>query len=244
VSAKEVRKKLKAIASPEVAKSAARFFKTGPGEYGEGDVFIGIKVPTLRTLAREFRTLPLEEIESLLKSPIHEERHLALMILVLQGAKCDEAQRKAAFDFYLRHIEFVNNWDLVDCSAPQIVGGFLMNRSRKPLLQLAKSKSLWERRISIVSTQHFIRHGDLGETLTITRKLLNEEEDLIHKATGWMLREVGKKDQAVLEGFLDEFGTVIPRTMLRYAIERFTPERRRAYLVAKKFELRRPVKSP
>lgn len=242
MSAKEVRKKLKAVASPEVAKSAARFFKTGPGEYGEGDVFMGIKVPTLRSLAREFRKLPLEEIESLLRSSIHEERHLALMILVLQGAKSDDAQRKATFDFYLRHTEFVNNWDLVDCSAPQIVGGFLMNRSRKPLVQLAKSKGLWERRIAIVATQHFIRHGDLGETLTITRKLLNDEEDLIHKATGWMLREVGKKDQAVLEGFLDEFGTAMPRTMLRYAIERFTPERRRAYLVAKSSELRRPAK--
>lgn len=242
VTAKEARKKLKALASPEAAKSAARFFKTGPGEYGEGDVFIGIKVPTLRTLAREFRTLPLEEIESLLKSPIHEERHLALTILVLQGSKCDDAQRKAVFDLYLRNTEFVNNWDLVDCSAPQIVGGFLINRSRKPLLQLAKSKSLWERRIAIVSTQYFIRQGDLGETLAISRKLLNDDEDLIHKATGWMLREVGKKDQAVLEGFLDEFGTSMPRTMLRYAIERFTPERRRAYLVAKTFELRRPAK--
>lgn len=242
VTAKEPCKKLKALASPEAAKSAARFFKTGPGEYGEGDVFIGIKVPTLRTVAREFRILPLEEIELLLKSPIHEERYLALMILVLQGLKCDDAQRKAAFAFYLRNTEFVNNWDLVDCSAPQIVGGFLMNRSRKPLLQLAKSKSLWERRIAIVSTLHFIRHGDLGETLTIARLLLNDDEDLIHKATGWMLREVGKKDQAVLEEFLDEYGTAMPRTMLRYAIERFTPERRRAYLVAKKSELRRPAK--
>lgn len=242
MTAKEAQKKLKALASPEAAKSAARFFKTGPGEYGEGDVFIGIKVPTLRTLAREFRALPPEEIESLLKSPIHEERYLALTILVLQVAKCHDAQRKAAFDFYLRNTEFVNNWDLVDCSAPQIVGGFLMNRSRKPLVQLARSESLWERRIAIVATLYFIRQGDLDETLTIARLLLNDEEDLIHKATGWMLREVGKKDQAVLEGFLDEFGTVMPRTMLRYAIERFTPERRRAYLVAKNSELRPPSK--
>jgi len=233
MTAKEARKQLKALSSSEVAKSAARFFKTGPGQYGEGDKFIGIKVPTLRTVSREFRTMPLEEIESLLQSPIHEERHLALMILVLQAAKCDDAQRKTAFDLYLRNTEFVNNWDLVDCSAPQIVGGFLMTRSRKPLLELTKSKSLWERRIAIVSTQHFIRHGDLGETLTISEKLLKDKEDLIHKAAGWMLREVGKKNQAVLEGFLDKHGTAMPRTMLRYAIEQFTPARRQAFLVAK-----------
>lgn len=233
MTAEDARTKLKSLASPAAAALATRFFKTGPGEYGEGDTFIGIKVPTLRTISREFRTMPLEEIESLLQSPIHEERHLALMILVLQFAKSDDAQRKAAFDLYLRNTQFVNNWDLVDCSAPQIVGGCLMNRSRKPLLELAKSNSLWERRIAIVSTQHFIRNGDLDETLTISQKLLKDKEDLIHKAAGWMLREVGKKDQAVLEGFLDRHGTAMPRTMLRYAIERFTSARRQAYLVAK-----------
>jgi len=233
MTAKEARKKLKALGSPESAKSAARFFKTGLGQYGEGDTFIGIKVPTLRTVSREFRAMPLAEIESLLHSPIHEERHLALMILVLQVAKSDDAQQKTAFDIYLRNTQFVNNWDLVDCSAPQIVGGYLMSRSRKPLLKLAKSTSLWERRIAVVSTQHFIRHGDLGETLTISEKLLKDKEDLIHKATGWMLREVGKKDQAVLEAFLDQHAAVMPRTMLRYAIERFAPAQRQAYLGAK-----------
>ncbi len=233
MTAKDAKKKLKALASPDVAKSSARFFKTGPGQYGEGDIFIGITVPTLRTVSREFRAMPLEEIESLLHSPIHEERHLALMILVLQVAERDDAQRKAAFDLSMRNTQFINNWDLVDCSAPQIVGGFLMNRPRKPLLQLSKSNSLWERRIAIVSTQHFIRHGDLRETLTISQKLLTDKEDLIHKATGWMLREVGKKNLSVLEEFLDRHVTAMPRTMLRYAIERFTPARRRAYLAAK-----------
>jgi len=233
MTAQEAMKKLKSLASPEVAKSAARFFKTGPGEYGEGDIFVGITVPSLRTVSREFRGMPLEEVEALLHSPIHEERHLALMILVLQVEKGDDAQRKAAFDLYVRNIRFINNWDLVDCSAPQIVGGFLMDRSKKPLLSLVKSNSLWERRIAIVSTQHFIRHGDLSETLTISQKLLEDKEDLIHKATGWMLREVGKKDRSVLEGFLDRHATAMPRTMLRYAIERFTPGRRRAYLAAK-----------
>jgi 3-methyladenine DNA glycosylase AlkD len=230
MTAKEARRRLKSLASHEVAKSAARFFKTGPGQYAEGDKFIGIKVPTLRTLSREFRAMTHHEIDLLLQSPIHEERHLALMILVLQEGKGDDAQQKAIFDLYLRNTRFINNWDLVDCSAPQIVGGYLLNRSRKPLRTLVKSKSLWERRISIVSTQHFIRHGDLDETLTISQKLLHDKEDLIHKATGWMLREVGKKNRSVLEGFLDQHATAMPRTMLRYAIEHFSPEQRREYL--------------
>jgi 3-methyladenine DNA glycosylase AlkD len=228
--AEDARTKLKSLASPKAAKLAARFFKTGPGQYGEGDTFIGINVPTLRTASREYRALPLDEIQALLNSPIHEERHLALMILVLQVAKCDETHRKRAFDLYLSNTQFINNWDLVDCSAPQVVGGFLMTQPREPLFVLAKSKSLWERRIAVVSTQHFIRHGEFGETLSICRVLLEDKEDLIHKATGWTLREVGKKDQPVLEGFLDRHGTA----MLRYAIERFPPDQRRAYLQMKK----------
>ncbi len=234
MNAKDVKQKLSSLASPDVAKSSMRFFKTGPGDYGEGDILIGIKVPTLRTVSREFRSLPLEEVETLLNSPIHEERHLALMILVLQVAKCDDAYRRAAFDFYLENTKFINNWDLVDCSAPQVVGGYLLDKSRKPLFQLTKSKSLWERRIAIVSTQHFIRHDDFGNTLTISEKLLNDEEDLIHKASGWMLREVGQKAQAVLEAFLDQHAAAMPRTMLRYAIEKFPPDQRRAYLDRKR----------
>lgn len=233
MTAKDVKQKLKSLASPGVAKSSVRFFKTGPGQYSEGDIFIGIKVPTLRTVSREFRSLPLEEIESLLNSPIHEERHLALMVLVLQVAKCDDAYRRVAFDFYLENTKFINNWDLVDCSAPQVVGGYLLDKSRKPLFRLSKSESLWERRIAIVSTQHFIRHDDFADTLAISHKLLRDDEDLIHKATGWMLREVGKKAKAVLEVFLDQHRTVMPRTMLRYAIEHFSPDQRRAYLQRK-----------
>jgi 3-methyladenine DNA glycosylase AlkD len=231
--ADDARQKLKSLASSDVARSSARFFKTGPGQYAEGDTFVGIKVPTLRTVSKEFRALPLAQIETLLQSPIHEERHLALMILVLQVAKSENAQRKAAFDFYLRNTRFINNWDLVDCSAPQVVGKFLMNKPRKPLLKLARSKGLWERRIAIVSTQHFIRHGDFVETLTIGQMFLKDEEDLIHKATGWMLREVGKKDRAVLEAFLDRHGAAMPRIMLRYAIERFPPSRRQTFLQMK-----------
>lgn len=233
MNANDAQKKLKTLSSPELAESATRFFKTGPGQYGEGDIFIGIKVPILRSVSREFKNLPLEDIEILLSSPIHEERHLALMILVLQVAKSDDTQRKAAFNFYLRNTRFINNWDLVDCSAPHIVGGYLRDKTRKPLFELTLSTCLWERRIAIVSTQHFIRNGDLGETLAISRKLLKDKEDLIHKAAGWMLREVGKKDQAVLEAFLDQHGPAMPRTMLRYAIERFPPEIRQAYLSMK-----------
>lgn len=230
MTAEDARTKLKSLASPEAAKAATRFFKTGPGQYGEGDTFIGISVPALRTVSRSFQALPLDEIQSLLNSLIHEERHLALLILVLQVAKCNEGHRKRVYELYLGNTQFINNWDLVDCSAPQVVGGFLMTEPRKPLLALAKSNSLWERRIAIVSTQHFIRHGEFDETLAISELLLGDGEDLIHKATGWMLREVGKKDRSALEGFLDRHATDMPRTMLRYAIEKFPPDQRRAYL--------------
>lgn len=230
MSADDAREHLQSLASPALAKSAARFFKTGPGEYGEGDVFIGINVPTLRQVSREFRELPFEELQSLLESPIHEERHLALMILVLQAAKCTEAHQKLAFEFYLKNTHRINNWDLVDCSAPQVVGGYLLSRSRKPLLILAKSKSLWERRIAVLATQHFIRQSDFDDTLKISRLLMHDREDLIHKATGWMLREVGKKNEALLEEFLDRHAGEMPRTMLRYAIEKLSPDQRQAYL--------------
>jgi 3-methyladenine DNA glycosylase AlkD len=230
MTAEDARTKLKSLASPAAAALATRFFKTGLGQYGKGDTFIGINVPTLRTVSRSFRALPLDEVRSLLKSPVHEERHLALMILVLQVAKCDESHRKRVYDLYLGNTRFVNNWDLVDCSAPQVVGGYLMTKPREPRSVPARSESPWERRIAVVSTRHFIRHGEFGETLSICRLLLGDREDLIHKATGWMLREVGKKDQSALEGFLDRHGGVMPRTMLRYAIERLPTGQRQAYL--------------
>jgi 3-methyladenine DNA glycosylase AlkD len=230
MNALEARKKLKSLASPEVAASSARFFKTGPGEYGEGEIFIGVKVPVLRKLARDFCDLPLPEIEILLQSAIHEERMLALFILVLSVAKCDDDHRMAVYVFYFANTQHVNNWDLVDSSAPAIVGGYLRDKSRKPLVQLAKSSSLWERRIAIVATQHFIRLVEFDDTLAISRLLLNDQEDLIHKASGWMLREVGERDEAALVAFLDEHAGAMPRTMLRYAIEKFSAERRTAYL--------------
>lgn len=230
MKAAEARTKLHALASPEMAASSARFFKTGPGQYGEGDTFIGVRLPTLRKLAREFRHLPLAEVEVLLHSPIHEERLLALLVLVLGVGKGDDGHRKAVYDFYLGNTQHVNNWDLVDSSAPAIVGGYLRDKPRTPLVRLARSASLWERRIAVVATQHFIRLDDFDDTLAISRLLLADKEDLIHKATGWMLREVGDRDEAALAAFLDEHVAVMPRTMLRYAIEHFPPETRRGYL--------------
>lgn len=211
---------------------ALRFFKTGPEQYGAGDIFIGVKARPLRQLSREFRQLPLPEIKSLLDSEIHEERSLALLILGLQFPRSSEQQQKAIYDFYLAHTGRINNWDLVDASAPGIVGGYLFSRSRKPLGSFAKSSSLWERRIAIVATQHFIRKNDFADTLKIARLLLKDQEDLIHKAAGWMLREVGNRDLATLEEFLAEHGPVMPRPMLRYAIEKFPEAKRKALLLA------------
>jgi 3-methyladenine DNA glycosylase AlkD len=207
--------RLRSLGCPQRAAILACFFKTGPGEYGEGDRFIGVKVPVIRQVAKEFKNLPLAEIECLLHSEIHEERLLALVILVGQFEKSDRTTRKRIYHLYLANTRHINNWDLVDLSAPQIVGGYLQNRSRNPLDRHAKSASLWERRISIVATHWFIRHGDHADTLRIAEKLLNDRVDLIHKAVGWMLREVGKRDVVVLEAFLGEHCRVMPRTMLR-----------------------------
>jgi 3-methyladenine DNA glycosylase AlkD len=236
MKAKDAAAQLKTLASPEVAASSARFFKRGAGEYGESDLFIGVRVPTLRKLARDFRDLPLPEIELLLRSQIHEERLLALLVLVLSVSKCAESQRKSTYDFYLSNTTYINNWDLIDSSAPAIVGGYLRNRSRKPLQQLAKSKSIWERRIAIIATQHFIRFGEFDDTISLSQILLNDKEDLIHKASGWMLREVGKRDINILKCFLNEKGAIMPRTMLRYAIEHFGEDERKMYLAMSKFK--------
>jgi 3-methyladenine DNA glycosylase AlkD len=233
MTAADAQQRLKRLGSPAAAKAAARFFKMGPGQYGEGDVFIGVKVPVLRQVARELRELPFEEVALLLRSAVHEERLLALLILGLVMVKADAAQQKSIYDMYLGNTSCINNWDLVDSSAPNIVGAYLLNKSRKPLLTLAKSKNLWERRIAIVSTQYFIRKGQYADTLAISRVLLADTEDLIHKATGWMLREVGKQHEPTLVGFLDEHAATMPRTMLRYAIERFPTDRRHAFLKKK-----------
>ena len=233
-SARTAQQRLRSLADPAVAAVSARFFKTGPGEYGEGDVFLGVRVPVIRKVAKEFNGLPISEAESLLHSEFHEERLLALVIMVSHFEKGDDATRKRVYDLYLSNARYINNWDLVDLSAPQIVGGYQEGKSRRPLHRLAKSANLWERRIAILATFHFIRRGDFADTLKVAEMLLKDKEDLIHKAVGWMLREIGKRDVATLEAFLGKHCQVMPRTMLRYAIERFSDEKRREYLQAGK----------
>jgi 3-methyladenine DNA glycosylase AlkD len=233
MTAAEAKRRLRALANPAIAAHSAGFFKTGPGQYGAGDKFIGVRVPALRKLARECQQLSLPEVEALLDSPIHEQRLLALLTLVLIAARADAAGRKRIYDLYLANTARVNNWDLVDSSAPYLVGAYLFDKSRQPLVRLAKSKNLWQRRIAIVATQHFIRHGDLDDTLKISRLLLADPEELIHKATGWMLREVGKRDEPALKAFLEMHAAAMPRTMLRYAIERLSPQQKQAFMLRK-----------
>ena len=221
---------LRSLVDPKRADAAARFFKTGPGETGEGLRFLGLGAATLHRTAKGFRALPLGEIEHILQSEWHDERAVALLILGLQFAKADRAARTRIHRLYLAHRERVDSWALVDCSAPQLVGAYLIDRSRKLLDRLAKSKRIWDRRIAIVATQYLIRKGEFADTLRIAQLLLKDEEDLIHKAVGWMLREVGDRDRATLETFLREHYASMPRTMLRYAIEKFPEKRRKAYL--------------
>ena len=230
MTANKIRAKLKNLGSPERAEGSKRYFKTGPGQYGEGDVFYGNSVGQLRSLAREYRDLPEDEVLKLLRSPFHEERGVALLILVRRFAKGDAAARKQIYTLYLAHTAHINNWDLVDSSAAGIVGAYLADKSRRPLYRLAGSRSLWERRIAIIATAHFINRGEFQDTLEISKLLLGDKEDLIHKAAGWMLREVGKRDGAVARAFLDNHYRRMPRTMLRYAIERFPEDERQAYL--------------
>jgi 3-methyladenine DNA glycosylase AlkD len=230
VTLKDIQKRLKKLGDKRHAAVSQRFFKTGPGEYGEGDVFIGIRVPVLRKLAAEYSDLSFEETLSLLQSSIHEERLLALLLLVRAFSKANEVTRKSIYITYLENTGFVNNWDLVDTSAPHIVGGYLMDKNKAALYRLAKSDDMWERRISIMSTFHFIKHHRFSETLKISKMLLFDRQDLIHKATGWMLREIGKRDFSTEESFLKKHYKHMPRTMLRYAIEKFPEQKRQRYL--------------
>jgi 3-methyladenine DNA glycosylase AlkD len=227
---KDIRKKLQQLGSEEKAKVLKRFFKTGPGEYAENDVFIGVRVPELRKLVKEYPNITIKEVIQFLRSLIHEERMFALLILVRKYSKGNETEKKRIYELYLKHTKFINNWDLVDGSAQYIVGAFLMNKSKKPLYRLAKSSSLWERRIAVLSTFYFIQHHHFSEALKISEILLTDEQDLIHKAVGWMLREIGKRDIAAEETFLKKYYKNMPRTMLRYAIERFPESKREKYL--------------
>jgi 3-methyladenine DNA glycosylase AlkD len=226
----EIRARMRELADDERAHVLQRFFKTGSGEYGEGDLFLGITIPELRKLAKQYGSIKLEEALSLLTSPYHEERVLALLMLIHAYSKGDEPAKEKIYGLYLKNTRFINNWDLVDLSAPRIVGDFLLTRSREPLYTLARSDSLWERRIAIISTFQFIKKADYFDSLKISEMLLKDREDLIHKAVGWMLREIGKSDPAVEESFLREHYRLMPRTMLRYAIERFPEPKRQTYL--------------
>ena len=229
-----IRAQLRALANPAVAARATRFFKTGIGEYGEGDRFLGIRVPVLRRVAREHCPAGITTMFALLRSPLHEERLLALLLLVVAFKGADERRRERIYRGYLRAIRrYVNNWDLVDTSAPDIVGQFLEQRDREPLYTLARSSNLWERRVAMLATFWFVRRNDFTDTLAIAKLLLEDEHDLIHKAAGWMLRETGNRDAKAAARFLDRHHRAMPRTMLRYAIEKLPPSKRRAYLDGK-----------
>jgi len=221
---------IKESANKEKAKSLQRFFKTGLGEYGEGDIFIGLNNFDQKIIARKFCNLSLKDLESLLKNKIHECRSTALSILIDQYKKGDGIKKEKIFNLYLRNIKYINNWDLVDISSYKIVGNYLLDKPRNLLYQLSESKDVWARRISIISTFEFIRHNEFKDTLKIARILVNDEHDLIHKAVGWMLREIGKRNLIQEEKFLDKYHRLMPRTMLRYAIERFGKDKRVYYM--------------
>jgi len=231
MKARDVEKELKNLGSSERAKASKWFFKTQKGQYGYGDLFFGVSVPKQRDVAKKYKDLPLPEISLLLKNKTHECRLAALFILVGQYKKSDESLRKKIAMFYLKHSKFINNWDLVDSSAPYILGPYLLNRDRAVLYTLACSKNLWEKRIAVISTFAFIKQGQLSDTFKIAEILLKDPHDLIHKAVGWALREAGKKTLTEEEKFLEKYASIMPRTMLRYAIEKFSPQKRSYYLL-------------
>ena len=235
MKASAVKKSLAKEAEPKRIFDLQWFFKTKKGEYAEGDKFIGVRVPNQRKVAKQYQLLPLTEIEQLLQSPIHEHRLTALFILLWQFKKADKSEQKRIVELYWRNTKYINNWDLVDSSAPRLIGAYYADKDRKILYQKARSKNLWERRISIIACAWFIsRHEDFIDALKISEILLADEHDLIHKAVGWMLREVGNKDRKVEEDFLKKFANQMPRTMLRYAIEKFPEDKRKSYLKVEK----------
>jgi 3-methyladenine DNA glycosylase AlkD len=237
--ASAVVRRLRELADPRRAEVSQRFFRAGPGEYGEGDRFLGLTVPQIRKLASEFRDLPLADVETLLESSWHETRLLAVVLLADRYARTDTATQGEIYRLYMRRTDRINNWDLVDASAPAVVGGHLLRRSRATLRRLARSRNLWERRIAVVATQHFINRRDFDDTLRLAVLLIDDEHHLIHKAVGWMLREVGKRDERTLVNFLDRHAGALPRTALRYAIERLSPAQRKRYMAVPRRPTRR-----
>ena len=225
-----ISERLREMAEPDRAAKHQRFFKTGEGEYGEGDKFIGVRVPLIRKLLREFQGISLEETKTLLFSQWHEERLFALLMMCDSFRRGDDKRKEDIYNLFMNSTSHINNWDLVDSSAPNIAGAWLLKRDRTPLYKFAVSNNLWERRIAIIATQYFIRRNDFADTLKISKILLGDREDLIHKAVGWMLREVGNRNMHTEERFLQKHYKLMPRTMLRYAIEKFPEEKRQMYL--------------
>lgn len=225
-----IQNELRRLGDKKIAEHSQRFFKTGEGQYGEGDRFLGIRVPVLRGLARKNRGISIEEISRLLKSKFHEERLLSVLMLVDVFNSSDRNGKKDVYRLYLDNTKHINNWDIVDCSAEHIVGAYLRGHDKGPIYKLASSNSLWERRISIISTFHFIKNDEFIDSLKVSKLLLHDREDLIHKAVGWMLREIGKRNIKTEEEFLKVHYKDMPRTMLRYAIERFPEKKRKKYL--------------
>ena len=226
----DIRSKLRKLGDKQKATILQGFFKTGQGGYGKGDIFIGVRVPEIRKLAEKYQDISTTDVQKLLKSPLHEERLLALIILVIKYSKGNDVVKKRIYKLYLKNTRHINNWDLVDLTAEKIVGDYLTDKSKEPLYKLAKSNSLWERRISIMATFHFIKQNNFVQTLIVAEMLLKDKEDLIHKAVGWMLREIGKRHLSTEAKFLNEHSQEMPRTMLRYAIERFPESKRQGYL--------------
>ena len=226
----DIKEEFQKLKNPEHAVQLQRYFKTGKGEYGEGDIFLGLRVPVIRKTARKYKTISLEIAVKFLHSPFHEERLFALLVMIEMLKKANGIDKEKIYNLYLNNTEYINNWDLVDLSAGKIIGSYLFDRSREPLYLLAKSKYIWERRIAIISTSYFISKNDFEDTLNIAEVLLQDKEDLIQKAVGWMLREVGKRDLETEKRFLKIHYKLMPRTMLRYAIERFPEAKRQIYL--------------
>lgn len=229
MNAQEIRQELERYANPAKKEFLPKFFKTGKGQYGEGDLFLGVVVPDTRSVAKRHRDEPFEVVEGLLCSAYHECRLCGLLMLVERFKRADEKERAAIYEFYLAQTRHINNWDLVDLSAPYIVGNHLKDKSREPLYRLADSPLLWEQRIAVVSTYAFVKDNDCADTYALAERLMNHKHDLIQKAVGWMLREAGKRDRLRLMAFLDGHAARMPRTMLRYAIEKFSEEERKYY---------------
>ncbi|MGC2061537.1 MAG: DNA alkylation repair protein [Thermodesulfovibrionales bacterium] len=229
----KIRADLKLLRNPEKAKILSRFFKTGKGEYGEGDIFLGITVPEQRRIAKKYQDTTFDDLHELIAGRIHEHRLVALLILIEKYSKADISNKKSCVEFYIGHIPHINNWDLIDISAGKILGDFLMDKDKSLLYRLAHSENLWERRIAMMATFAFIRNNRYEDALKIAEILLQDSHDLIHKAVGWMLREIGKRDQPAEEEFLRKHYKVMPRTMLRYAIERFDENKRQFYMQKK-----------